>query len=407
MKRKKRNTCLYQRNDRWWGDFRGYQDVGGKKEPLVPGSESFATRDHKVAQLLYSKRVKHYETLRRNRAIVGIVEDAALAKYSEYHLDKLRCRAEADPTVRPGLSTIDRYAGALANVIDHFGPGTALAEITTLRLADYVERREKAGAAPATIHQETVALSGLFKRAVFEQKALNNPVPQLIDRPSINRPEATWLEIAEAAALLEAAAELDANPTTVSPWKLTFLESLTATPLLSGMRKSEEFGLERADIDFNENVIRIRDNKWRKTCPIKRRAERAVPLWPQLREILGEYLEKTPPHISGLLFPSPKDGGPMRDFRGSLVKACEIAGIKKHVTPHTLRHTYTAVRLRTYHTGPNGEPIRISLFDVARELGHRSTAMIERVYGHVLQSSALLPEVRYESKKGRATEAGR
>ncbi|HEX4628778.1 MAG TPA: hypothetical protein VH137_08315 [Gemmatimonadales bacterium] len=42
------------------------------------------------------------------------------------------------------------------------------------------------------------------------------------------------------------------------------------------------------------------------------------------------------------------------------------------------RHTYTATRLQTLDRGAP-----VSVFTVSRELGHASTAMVERVYAHL------------------------
>src|SRR5439155_2497305 len=72
------------------------------------------------------------------------------------------------------------------------------------------------------------------------------------------------------------------------------------------------------------------------------------------------------------------------------------AQIEKPVTLHTLRHTYCSARLQTLDGGAS-----VSVWDVAVELGHRDTEMIERVYGHVLQDrtrhSPRRADVRYET----------
>ena len=80
----------------------------------------------------------------------------------------------------------------------------------------------------------------------------------------------------------------------------------------------------------------------------------------------------------------------INDFRGSLRRAVETAEIEKVVTPHTLRHTYTAARIQALD---NGDPVH--LFTVARELGHKNTALIERTYGHLLKTRARSSVVEY------------
>ena len=109
---------------------------------------------------------------------------------------------------------------------------------------------------------------------------------------------------------------------------------MLATFLLTGARRGEVFGLEVGDIDFSEKLVRIRPNVWRS---LKRdRHARWVPLWPQLRRILQEYLDDAG-RTEGLLFPNTIDGGMVKDLRESIGHAVVAAKIEKRVTPHTFR----------------------------------------------------------------------
>ena len=64
-------------------------------------------------------------------------------------------------------------------------------------------------------------------------------------------------------------------------------------------------------------------------------------------------------------------------IRGSLKAALRGANIDKRVALHTLRHTYTAARLQTTDGGK-----QISLWTVAKELGHKNVSRVEDTYGH-------------------------
>lgn len=173
--------------------------------------------------------------------------------------------------------------------------------------------------------------------------------------------------------------------------------------LLTGGRKQEVLGLRRVDLAWSDELVRFVAYEGR---TLKRGDGRAVPLWPQLGEILRAYLRATEAHVSGLLFPSPVPHRREPRWRiGNLRKALEWAlkraGIDKPVTLHTLRHTYTAARLQTYHVGPRGELVQVGVYQVARELGHRSSAMVEQIYGHVApRPERLQPEVRYPISRG-------
>ncbi len=110
----------------------------------------------------------------------------------------------------------------------------------------------------------------------------------------------------------------------------------------------------------------------------KARHKRFVPLWPQLEGLLRPYIESLA-REGGLLFPSPTHGGMLDDVRWQLDMILERAKVTKHVTLHTFRHTFTAMRLQTLD---HGQPV--SPFTVMRELGHSSIGLIEKTYGHLL-----------------------
>jgi integrase len=219
---------------------------------------------------------------------------------------------------------------------------------------------------------ELHALSNLYKRAVAENVVEVNPVSRLPEKPRVEREEKVWLEIGEAARLLAAAGALDAG---LHPRAIPYLRPILATFLLTGGRAQEVFGLETRDIDREGGIVHFRPNDWRR---LKQNHHcRLVPLWPQLDQILQDYLERYE-RTTGLLFPA-SSGGMITDLRGSLGRALAEAEIEKRITWHSFRHTYTAARLQTTD---HGAPV--SPYTVMRELGHRSFTLIEKTYGHLM-----------------------
>src|SRR2546427_578654 len=91
-----------------------------------------------------------------------------------------------------------------------------------------------------------------------------------------------------------------------------------------------------------------------------------------------------------LLFPSFRDGkeAMLDDVPRKMLGAVAVrAGWKKgEISARMFRHTYISARIQTT---VNGAPV--AAFTVAKEVGHSSTAMIEKVYGH-------LGQVRHRSK---------
>ena len=159
-----------------------------------------------------------------------------------------------------------------------------------------------------------------------------NPVGGLYRKPSIvNKRQRTdeFFEIDEAARFLDAARRLDLH------------HVLIATYLLTGGRRNEVFGLLVSDIDFDNELVRIQPKQHRR---LKRMwSERAVPLWPQLEEILRPYVDGLDRSGDELLFPS-QTGEMITDLRKPLGIIAAEAGMERPRLTK-FRHTYATARL--------------------------------------------------------------
>jgi len=115
-----------------------------------------------------------------------------------------------------------------------------------------------------------------------------------------------------------------------------FRRTLLMTLYGTGMRRSELAHLKVGDIDSQRMIIRV--------VAGKRSKDRDLPLSPALLETLREYWRWRKPKL--YMFPA-------RTLRRQLDQpisdktvwiacsdAARRAGIKKHVTPHTLRHSW-------------------------------------------------------------------
>ena len=190
------------------------------------------------------------------------------------------------------------------------------------------------------------ALSGLYGRA---QEGLfvapgYNPVSALQEKPTGRwKGEAAHFEVADAALLLEAARVLERQNRANAALGLY---PMIGTFLLTGGRKAEVLGLDVEDVSFDRGLVRFRRNDHR---GLKTQTSiRVVPLWPQLRVILQEWMfGRESPQGSGLLFPS-LTGGMIRDLRKSLDRIGELCGLEAgDVRTRAFRHTYCSARLQT------------------------------------------------------------
>ncbi len=154
------------------------------------------------------------------------------------------------------------------------------------------------------------------------------------------------------------------------------MHAIVASFLLTGGRYKEVMGLLVSDLNFERRTVTFRPNEYRglKT----KGSRRVVPLWPQLDVILRDHIRQEQ-RVGGLLFPSPRTDGMIRDMSKAMDTIGELAGWQRgEIRTRGFRHTYTAARLQTLDRGAP-----VALYTVSRELGHASTAMVERVYSHL------------------------
>ena len=140
-----------------------------------------------------------------------------------------------------------------------------------------------------------------------------------------------------------------------------------------GLRISELIDLELKDIDRVRMCIHIRQSKGKK--------DRIIPYPKQLVQTVTNYRENFKPKRF-LIEGKSNEGTPVpystSSVRAILKKAVAKANIRKHVTPHTLRHSYVT---HLYEHGVN-------LRSIQNLLGHNSSKTTE-IYTHVSKKHLL------------------
>ncbi len=405
----RRTPRVYLRGNRYWGDFR---DLGGGQEPLRPEGEGWATTDIDVADRLAADRVEELKKKaveRRESFLRGEPEPVtSLAAYAETHLivKATESGKGGEKLSKSWLVQAERHLGLAC---DFFGSDIELSAITPRDLNRWVAHlRKQPNHRGGTLSDGTIraylnSLSNLYARAVADGHTQRNPVADMYKKPTPQVHEPEYLEPEEAALLLESARTYQAP---VDDGGFPYMHPLLATFLLTGGRKSEILGLEVDDVSLRLGKVYIRSNDWRRLKT--KGSKRSVPLWPQLREILTDYMieRERSGGLGRLLYPSGRGTGEkmIYDVRKALDHIGDRAGFPKgHIRLHMLRHTYTAARIQTLDRGAP-----VALYTVARELGHRGTDMIEDRYGHLHDRAALggseAVEFRVDHHRARISE---
>ena len=411
--RKNVGTHKFQRGDRWYGDFREYEDVGGGREALAESGSTWGTKDEEIAKALFVKRLNELQDKKRSRA--GVPQEdktTTLAKLVQHHLLK---KDKAGKTSYSHTRDLEQRLGV---AIEYFGGGRDPRTIEPEEVSDWAEKLAEDGTRkPGTVRHYLNALGGLYTRA---EEGLwvdpgYNPVAALVEKPSgWRRGEAAFLEMTDAALYLEAARLLGDRDRLMPGLAGNRVRAMpgwypiVATFLLTGGRQSEVMGLDVDDVSFDRGEIHFRPNAHRRLKTLT--SVRTVPLWPQLREILQEWMYGgETPRTSGLLFPSSTGAmvGNLRQSLDATARLCGIDGGKLRTRP--FRHTYCSARLQTVQRilKPGGDPsdenaweyIEVSKFQVQKEMGHGGSQLVDRIYGHAQKNPIRSDVVEYRVEK--------
>ena len=266
-------------------------------------------------------------------------------------------------TVECGLA--ENSIAAYRNDLSHFcayltGRGKrAFGEVRARDIVGFLTHEKARRQSASSISRALAAVRMLFKFLTVEGHIPKN-VASTLESPHLWRRLPDVLSVDDVEALLAA-------PDTSKPLGVrdrAILEVLYAT----GARVSETADLKLADVNFDFQFLR---------CFGKGSKERVVPIGARAVEAVKRYVLEVRPRLdksgSPLLFLS-KSGRRLRreTIWASVRKYALTAGLRKKVSPHTLRHSFAT------HLLEGGADLR----SVQEMLGHANIATTQ-IYTHV------------------------
>lgn len=185
-----------------------------------------------------------------------------------------------------------------------------------------------------------------------------NPTNE-IDRPKLEQTIPTYLTLEEVSKLLDIKVENEYNARDKAILELLYS---------SGIRISELTSMELSNIDLDDCLIRIMG---------KGSKERIIPLGDYAIDALKEYINKYRHQLNKknttYVFLNNRGGKLSRQFIFKTIKNYALKkGIKKNISPHTLRHTFAT------HLLKNGADLRI----IQELLGHENLSTTQ-IYTHL------------------------
>jgi integrase len=257
-------------------------------------------------------------------------------------------------------------------------------------IVGYLERyRERAQPAPATYYRR-FCLVRRFMRWVSRRSGVPDPFLDL-EPPPKPRQDRDWLTPDEFRKLLEAAEHPDRNlPGLVERDRLALLALVT-----TGLRRSELCALEWRDLELDgrKPSLLVRNGKGGKP--------RRQPLPNGLARELRALRDTREPQPTGPVFCGLAGGRLQETILADIIRrTAKRAGVEKHVTAHTLRHTAATW-------------LRQELGDtrlVAEYLGHADLSTVSR-YAHVdrdelFAAAGRLERLAHPQRSGRRGMSG-
>lgn len=232
--------------------------------------------------------------------------------------------------------------------------------VDVVLVQDYLDVRLQQKLSSRTSARFLSCVRGFYRYLLRENRISENPVA-LVDNPKLSRPLPKSLSETDVEALLAA-------PNLSDPIGLrdrTMLEVLYAC----GLRVTELVELTMPQVNLRQNVVRVMG---------KGSKERLIPMGEEAAAWLARYLREARPVLLNnmpdeVVFPSTR-AQPMtrQTFWYRIKHWAMVAGIKKELSPHTLRHAFAT------HLLNHGADLRV----VQLLLGH-SDLSTTQIYTHV------------------------
>ena len=270
-------------------------------------------------------------------------------------------------TMEKGMSanTAAAYSDDVDKLVRYLADaGVGIERVTTDELERFICTLQDIGIQPRSQARIISGIKSFYKFLRLEGYMENDPT-ELLLTPSIGRHLPEVLTIAEIDRMIDA---IDMSKSE-GQRNRAIIETLYGC----GLRVSELVGLKLSQLFLEERYVIIQG---------KGNKQRLVPISPATIEQINLYLEQTRNHQTAkrgsedILFLNRHGAMLTRQMIFHIIKQlCELAGIRKNISPHTLRHSFAT------HLLEGGANLRA----IQQMLGHESITTTE-IYVHIDRS---------------------
>jgi integrase/recombinase XerD len=268
-----------------------------------------------------------------------------------------------------GLSrnTVSAYSSDIRFFIEYLKANGIkdFAKVTRNDILFFLEDSSDKGIESASLARRLVSIK-VFYKYLFQEKIVKTDITDIMTSPKLWRLLPDFLTPNEIDVLLQVYSNKAKDLLTLR--NRTILELMYSC----GLRVSETVNLCIDDLRFDEGIIRVTG---------KGNKERIVPIGLPAERLLQKYLANVRPELlkgnldESVVFLSNHGKRLDRERVWGIIKeTAKLAGIKKNIHPHTLRHSFAS------HLLANGADLRV----IQEMLGHADISTTQ-IYTHVEQ----------------------
>lgn len=271
-----------------------------------------------------------------------------LDEAKEQFRKNLTALQRSSETVRGYMKDLKLFSSYLA---ERYNCEIYVDEVTTDDVEEYLfYTMEARNYAPTSRKRALISIKSFYRFCEKKGYCKIN-ITKDIEHVKLEQKERTYLTEDEVCSLFEATDD-------------HVIRLIFQTLYYTGLRISECTNLRLQDVDFENNLIYVKQGKGKK--------DRNIPISDKLRPLLKDYKRLWRVNVGTDNYFSTKSGGICPSYVNRLLKkSTEKAGIKKHVTAHILRHSFASNLLKK----------GVDILRIQRLLGH-SSIKTTSIYTH-------------------------
>ncbi|MCL2482027.1 MAG: site-specific integrase [Propionibacteriaceae bacterium] len=353
-----------QRKDGRWQILISYKDHDGISSRMTVSAKT--ARDVREKAKVILGRVGQYQPPKDKKTTVG--------DFSQQWITTTMEASDRKATTKQTYASLIR-----SHITKSTMNNVGLDKLTPSRLEKWLVELRQSGLSSTSRRKVYNVLKLILNSAVRDKVIAVNPLP-MVEAPKLDTKESKAVTEEEANKILAA---LDG-----SRYKLP-IELILAT----GLRRGEALGLRWPDVDFQNDLLHIRqtlarvDKTLQTDVPKTEKSDRVLKMTPRIRSILrSAKIHQTEDKLhagsvwqdTGFVFCT-EHGTPIdpRNALRAVHRATEKAGISK-VGLHSLRHGAATTALKH----------QVPIAEVSKMLGHSRVSTTLDIYAHAIDDAS-------------------